>query len=151
MLDVARPVKHGAPVRFHQGTSELLGRLALSGDSGHARIRFETPAVLTRGDRFVLRSYSPPVTIAGGTVLDPAPPRGPIRTPTGRARFERLASVASAEDVVMALVTERGIGGLSKRALVSRAGLAPSRAAAVTAALAGRKQIVEIGEVLVAA
>ena len=42
---------------------------------GVARLRLETPAAVTRGDRFVLRSYSPSVTIAGGRVLDPAPPR----------------------------------------------------------------------------
>jgi selenocysteine-specific elongation factor len=65
MLADAKPLKHGARVRFHQGTSELLGRVALSDDRGHARIRFEKPAVLTRGDRFILRTYSPPFTVGG--------------------------------------------------------------------------------------
>ena len=150
MLEEARPLKHGARVRFHQGTSELLGRVALSGETGDARIRFETPAVLTRGDRFILRAYSPPITIGGGTVLDPAPPRGPIRTPAGRARFERLAPGAPIEAVVRALVAERGVSGLPKRALVSRAGLSAAGATAVTSALAGRQAITEVGDVLVA-
>ena len=68
----ARPLRHGARVRFHQGTVELLGRVALPrgespdglapGRTGFARLRLELPAVVTRGDRFILRAYSPPVT-----------------------------------------------------------------------------------------
>ena len=150
MLDDAKPLKHGARVRFHQGTSELLGRVALSGDSGHARIRFEKPAVLTRGDRFILRAYSPPITIGGGTVLDPAPPRGAIRTPAGRERFERLGARVAPEDAVMAFVSERGIAGLPATAIVSRAGLPPARAKSITRALAEAKRLVEVGELLVA-
>ena len=72
-----RPLKHGARVRFHQGTRELLGRVVLPdaaqlepGASAYARIRLEAPAVLVRGDRFIVRSYSPLVTIAGGTILE---------------------------------------------------------------------------------
>ena len=57
MLDEAKPLKHGTRVRFHQGTSELLGRVALASDPRYVRIRFEAPAVLTRGDRFILRAY----------------------------------------------------------------------------------------------
>ena len=98
MLPDAKPLKHGTRVRFHQGTSELLGRVALSSDARYVRIRFEKPAVLTRGDRFILRAYSPPVTIGGGAVLDPHPPRGAIRTAAARARFERLATDVAPSD-----------------------------------------------------
>ena len=35
------------------------------GADAYVRIRLESPAVLSRGDRFILRAYSPPVTIAG--------------------------------------------------------------------------------------
>ena len=51
-----------------------------------ARIRLESPAVLTRGDRFILRAYSPPVTIGGGIVLDPHAPRTGVRTPCFEGR-----------------------------------------------------------------
>jgi selenocysteine-specific elongation factor len=67
-------LKHGARVRVHQGTAEVLARVAVAGDAGaieaggdaDVRLRFETPAVLTRGDRLILRRYSPPATIGGG-------------------------------------------------------------------------------------
>ena len=140
LLSDARPLRHGTRVRIHQGTSELLGRIAIGrsraaeegstelrpGGSAWARLRLEAPAVLTRGDRFIVRAYSPPATIGGGIVLDPQPTRGPIRTPAGLRRFERLDTA----DVAAALglfVEERGLAGLPRRALVSRAGLAPGR------------------------
>jgi selenocysteine-specific elongation factor len=75
LLAEAKPLKHGARVRFHQGTSECWDAWHCR-ETGARAHRFETPAVLTRGDRFILRAYSPPITIGGGTVLDPAPPRG---------------------------------------------------------------------------
>jgi selenocysteine-specific elongation factor len=86
LLASARPLRHGARVRFHQGTRELPARLALPashlepGARGFARVHLESPASLVRGDRFILRASSPAVTIGGGTVLDPAPARRGVRT-----------------------------------------------------------------------
>ena len=50
------------------------------GRSAYARLRLEEPVVVVRGDRFIVRAYSPPDTIGGGLVVDPHPPRGGIRT-----------------------------------------------------------------------
>ena len=138
LLASARPLKHGARVRFHQGTAELLGRVALlpgepgeglpPGRESFTRIRLEAPAVLTRGDRFILRAYSPPVTIGGGTVLDPHAPRTGVRTVSARARFERLARAGEngPDDRAVALmVEERAAVGLPAAALTARAGIAP--------------------------
>ena len=150
MLADAKPLKHGTRVRFHQGTNELLGRVALSGDGGDARIRFEKAAVLTRGDRFILRAYSPPVTIGGGTVLDPFPPRSAIRTAAGRARFQRLAPQLPVPDAAMAFIAEKGIAGLPASMLVSRAGLAPAAAGPVARSLVEAGRVTEVGDVLVA-
>src|SRR5207244_1707502 len=83
VIVAAKPIKRGARVRFHQGTSEILGRVALIGPRREAppgsreyvRLRLQRPAGLVRGDRFLIRTYSPPRTIAGGRILDPAPPR----------------------------------------------------------------------------
>jgi selenocysteine-specific elongation factor len=65
-------------VRFHLGASEIIGRLVLlegaalePGASALAQLRLERPAVAARGDRFVVRSYSPSRTIGGGTVIEP--------------------------------------------------------------------------------
>jgi selenocysteine-specific elongation factor len=149
MLAESKPLRHGSRVRFHHGTAELLGRVALSGDSGDARIRLESPAVLTRGDRFILRAYSPPATIGGGVVLDPHPGRGGIRTPAGRSRFARLAATADARDAVSLFVEEKAGAGLPRGALVARAGLTPSQAEAVARDLQAGGTVTLVGELLV--
>ena len=109
--------------------------------------------MLTRGDRFILRAYSPSVTIGGGVVLDPQAPRGGVRTAAARARFERLMpSLDDAGDAraLAVLVTERGAAGLPVRALISRGGVAPPRIAEVVARLTHEGLAEETGGVLFA-
>ena len=155
LLSSAKPLRHGARVRFHQGTSEVLGRVAVSGDAAvepgdaaFVRIRLESPAVLTRGDRFILRAYSPPTTIAGGLVLDPAPPRTGVRTAAGRARFARLH--ASGDDPLRTLIEETGAEGLPIAALASRGGIPADAVDATAARLIAHGHAVSAGTVLIA-
>jgi selenocysteine-specific elongation factor len=153
LLPDSHALRHGARVRFHHGTAELLARVALGaaehaangegvdrsaegggeplvelppGGRAFARVRLEAPAVLARGDRFVIRQYSPPITIGGGVVLDPLPARTPIRTPAAARRFVRLAS--SDGEAAMAFVEESRAAGMAADALARRAGAAPSGA-----------------------
>jgi len=166
LLGEARPLRHGSRVRFHQGTTELLGRVAVAaargeqsplvevapGGSAYIRLRLEAPAILTRGDRFILRAYSPSVTIGGGVVLDPHPPRVGVRTAAGLGRFRRLdgaEGIASAEAAVLVFVEERGESGLRVASLVSRAGLDPSTADACTRRLTENGQVVRVADLLV--
>jgi selenocysteine-specific elongation factor len=155
LLPDAKPLRHGARVRFHNGTTELLARVSLvnrelaPGESSHARLRLEAPAVLTRGDRFILRQYSPPVTIGGGRVLDPVPARTPIRTATAAARFERLTSAEA--EAAMAFIDERRGAGLSIDALSRRAGVTRSSAAALAANLEVEGRAVRVGDELFSA
>ena len=156
LLASAKPLRHGARVRFHQGTRELLGRVALMersdvkpGASAFARIHLEAPAVLVRGDRFILRAYSPLTTIAGGDVLDPLPPRRGVRTPAGIARFARLAEADTHAAVALTMIEEAGLNGLPLVQVVGRAGVPWSDRDQVVAELDGR--VVQIGTVLVSA
>ena len=75
-----KPVKNRTRVRFHTGTSEILGNLVLldreellPGDAAVAQIRLDSPVALVKDDRYVIRSYSPIRTIGGGQVLNPLP------------------------------------------------------------------------------
>jgi selenocysteine-specific elongation factor len=143
------PLGSGRRVRFHQGTTELLGRVSLARD-GYARLRLESPAVVTRGDRFVLRAYSPLATIGGGVVLDPHPPRGPVRTPAAIARFERLDPIRAADDsTVEAFLDDRAEAGLHMSVLMSRAGLTQRSAEDVAGRLVKSKTATQIGDLLV--
>lgn len=76
--DAAKPLKNRARIRLHVGTAELIGRMILldrdelqPGDQAYAQFRSETKAAAARGDRFVIRSYSPMNTIGGGVIIDP--------------------------------------------------------------------------------
>ncbi|HOW86264.1 MAG TPA: selenocysteine-specific translation elongation factor [Candidatus Aminicenantes bacterium] len=75
-----REIKHRDRVRLHVGTDEVMARLAIIGGrtiapGASAPVQFvlERPTVALPGDRFVIRSFSPIVTIGGGRVLDAAP------------------------------------------------------------------------------
>ena len=182
LLPDARPLRHGARVRFHHGTTELLGRVALAAEAtdhsatdctdntddsatdstddtdqktrgsgmaelqpgrrAFARVRLEAPAVLTRGDRFIIRAYSPAVTIGGGRVLDPLPARTPIRTAAAVARFARLS--ARDAEAASAFVEERRGAGLALDALARRAGMTLAAASALSSDLskAGKVRVV---------
>lgn len=73
-------IKNGSRVHIYHGTSELLGKIILidrqellPGESAYAQLRLEQTAVARKGDRFVLRFYSPVETVGGGVILDACP------------------------------------------------------------------------------
>ncbi len=148
LLPTAKPLKHGARVRFHQGTVEVLGRVSVAGTGAaevapgaHAavRIRLEGQAALTRGDRFILRAYSPTVTIGGGAVVDPDPPRLGVRTAASKRRFADLALDSTTGfahlPAVARMIADAGEAGLAVSALVPRAGVTPADVMGVVATL----------------
>ncbi len=82
-LDVALAGGSDIPARvqLHHGTAETVARVSRAGDR-FAQLRLSRPVVAARGDRVVLRAG---ITVGGGVVLDPAPPRH-----ADLARFEAL-------------------------------------------------------------
>lgn len=75
-----RTLRSGSRVRIYLGTKELLGKIVLmdtdelnAGESGYAQLRLEEETAARKGDRFVLRFYSPLETIGGGVILDACP------------------------------------------------------------------------------
>ena len=77
--NASRAVRSRSRVRFHIGAAEVLGRVRVLetspeialGKGGLAQLRLEAPVIAVHGDRFILRSYSPAETIAGGVIVDP--------------------------------------------------------------------------------
>ncbi len=176
VLEGAAPLCHGARVRVHAGTAELLGRVAVSGLSGqpdnagdtapvaqgdipagaraHVRLRLEAPIVATRGDRFIVRAYSPPVTVAGGVVLDPAPARSAIRTAAGRARFAAIdlrGAPGETERFLAQVVSERGGLGVGLDELSRRAGHTDSELAPAVERLVQAGTVRRVGHLLASA
>lgn len=82
LKDAPRVLKNRDRVRIYHGTSEILGRVVIldkedvaPGDTALIQIRLESPMAARRGDKYVIRSYSPMITIGGGTILEPNPKR----------------------------------------------------------------------------
>lgn len=80
LKSLQKPLKHRSQIRFHSGTSEILGRVLLlegeeikPGESGFCQIRLTEPLALLPGDLAVIRSYSPVQTIGGAEVLNVMP------------------------------------------------------------------------------
>jgi selenocysteine-specific elongation factor len=121
LLPSAKPLKHRAPVHFHSGTAEveaevrrLRGADSLRpGARDYVRFLLSEPLLLLPGDRFIVRMFSPVVTIGGGVVLDIAAPR--------RAPLERLRILETAPDSErIALLVSESRYGMAMPELVAR-------------------------------
>jgi len=105
LLPGASPLKHRAPVHVHAGTDEAVGRLywydrdrLQPGERAFAELRLERPLVVVRGDRVLLRSYSPVTTIGGASVVE-------VHRHHRRREanlLEQLATLAGADPVTLA-------------------------------------------------
>ena len=124
LADAPKPLVTRQRVRFHLGSGEALARVVLlegdelaPGDSALAQLLLETPVVPARGDRFVLRAYSPMRTLGGGTVL------------------ETVAAKRKKGDIRGLAVTERGDEAARVAQALAEAGVTPRRDEEIARAL----------------
>jgi selenocysteine-specific elongation factor len=142
LASAPRPLKDRARVHFHSYTMEtvtevvLLGlKQLIPGEEAFARIKLPGAALLLPGDRFIIRQFSPVVTIGGGAVLDAAPrgrawperSRRSARAHTsslvpGRLDFLKTLAGEDAEAVLRARVARRDHEGISMSRLVAETG-----------------------------
>ncbi|HEY0386260.1 MAG TPA: selenocysteine-specific translation elongation factor [Pyrinomonadaceae bacterium] len=125
-----RPLRSRARVRVHLGASEVLARVRIledggeiePGASGFAQLRLEAPVVALPGDRFILRSYSPPRTIGGGRVLDAFAVKQ--RGREARLARSRLAALGVADHAGQLALFVEAVGerGLRRAELAARTG-----------------------------
>ncbi|MCF6465350.1 selenocysteine-specific translation elongation factor [Clostridium sp. Cult2] len=80
LKDMDRSINNRTRLRLYIGTKELLCRIILldkeilnPGEAAYAQLRLEEKVVAKRGDRFIIRFYSPMFTIGGGKILEPNP------------------------------------------------------------------------------
>ncbi len=109
---LSRPLTERGAFKVHAGAAEVDAKIRLldagslePGGRGFARLRLSRPLVLDVFDRFVVREAGRRETVAGGTVLDVAPPDRP-----GTGAAERLSAreAAARDDLPALLVRERG-------------------------------------------
>src|SRR5713226_2641102 len=151
LADVKRPIKHRAPIRFHVGTAEIMGTLALldsdaiePGGWGLAQVFLEEPATATWGQPFVIRGPSATQTLGGGQVLQPVAKKIRRRHVEMLERIERLWS-GDAEQRALTVAWFGGFAGFSAADLVRGANIDPNEAQPLIAQLKARGDLVELG------
>src|SRR6202142_3885055 len=153
LLASAPPLKNRAHVHFHSGTAEAIAEVVLlnedgggelaAGGSGFAQLRLDQPLLLLPGDRFILRRFSPVVTIGGGAVLDARAPRHNRRDATV-APFLGVLEHGTREEILGALV-EAAPRGMTLPEIVARTGWIEAEARATADRLAAAKRVRLLG------
>ena len=148
----ARPLRSRQRVRLHIGTAEVLARVAVLNDvneiapggSGMIQLRLEHPIVAVPDERFILRQYSPQVTIAGGRVLDPLAEkhrRKDLLDVQGLLSVLAESGNGTAEQIA-AFVGRSGRSGIGTDSLLARTGLRPEILAKLIGELSAAGRIV---------
>ncbi len=157
LLPSAKPLKNRARVHMHVQTAETIATVKLldrsevlrPGEKAWARLTLDESVLLVPGDRFIIRQFSPVVTIGGGVVLDTRP----MRNPSADFAFDRFLPLMLAgdqEEVLQQRVARRGLGGLAVQDAVGETGWTRSAVESTVDGLVKSKRLVRAGDTLVA-
>ncbi|NOX38816.1 MAG: selenocysteine-specific translation elongation factor [Calditrichaeota bacterium] len=124
LSDSPIPLKSHQRIRLHIHTEEVMGRLVIPGNqalppgrSAYIQIRLEKPIQACYGDRFIVRQYSPQVTLGGGMVLQVNPPRFRKKWESLFLETARQLHQGTPEERILALLNPLTVKPLSFRQL----------------------------------
>jgi selenocysteine-specific elongation factor len=127
LLPSAKPLKNGARVHLHAFASETVATVNLHENKqlkpaaeAFAQLRWRAPLLLVPGDRFIIRQFSPVITIGGGIVLDAFPI--PKQKAEARERLLTAGATGNDERILTARIARRGVSGISLERLVAETG-----------------------------
>ncbi|HUU51058.1 MAG TPA: selenocysteine-specific translation elongation factor [Nitrospinota bacterium] len=117
--DSPHPLKNRQKIRFHLGSGEIMAVIILldkeelkPGEEAYVQIKLEKPVVALSGDYYVIRSYSPMITVGGGEILNANPKKYKRFDPKTLEKLKRLKE-GSFEDIVEFHVFNSGLDGMS--------------------------------------
>ncbi|HJS24134.1 MAG TPA: selenocysteine-specific translation elongation factor [Pyrinomonadaceae bacterium] len=156
--NASRAVRSRSRVRLHIGAAEVLGRVRVlegssqiaAGSSGLAQLRLEVPVVALHGDRFILRSYSPAETIAGGVILDPFASKHRARDLERARELLRLLMHEERAVKFAAFVRAAGDRGLRLGDLAATTGWTNEILNSVAATVRAEGSVLEVGGIYLA-
>lgn len=169
LLSSAKPLKDRARVHLHAYSSETVAEVVLIGQADRAdaasatpssmkqakagaaffaQLRTSEPIALAPGDRFIIRQFSPVITIGGGVVLDNNPGTKKVSA-EARLRFLRVLESGNLEDALLARIARREQQGLAFTDAAAECGHTPAELRTAVSALVKRGEIVQLGELLV--
>lgn len=146
LLSSARTLKRHSRVHFHCGSAERVADLRLlgtdrlaPGGTAFAQLRVDAPLLALPGDRFILRQFSPVVTVGGGVVLDALAPR---HKNNDRSVLPFLTTLENGnrEEILHAIIA-RDAQGVDMPQSVARTGWLESEVREIAQRLARAKKI----------
>ena len=156
LLPSAKLLRDRARVHLHVFTAEtiaeihLLGsKLLKPGEAGFARLKLDDPLLLLPGDGFIIRQFSPVVTIGGGRVLDASEPMRHVK-PQERLAWLRTLARANPQEALLARVARRASGGLSLPDAIAETGWQPTQVQRLAFELERSGGSLRFGDLLVA-
>jgi selenocysteine-specific elongation factor len=162
-----RAMKQGARVHFHSYTLETVAELSFykssefklakaeqpsfknqiePGEEMFVQLKLQAPALLLPGDRFIVRQFSPLMTIGGGTIVAN---QTPLKVSDTARHFRHLEALSnsSREVVLRSIVAQAELRGIPVREGVARTGWMPSEVIATASKI---NEVVQVGEILIA-
>lgn len=116
LKDSGRILKNGSRLHFYQGSREALCKLILlgcdtlkPGQAAYAQLRFTEPIAVKKGDRFIVRFYSPVETVGGGVILD-ANPKRHQRSDSAIHAALRIRETGSDKDALLQAISDASPG-----------------------------------------
>jgi len=153
LLPSARALKTGSRLHLHAFSSEVIATVSLHqakrlepGQEAFAQLRTDTPELLLPGDRFIIRQFSPVVTIGGGVVLDATP----FEKMPARADFLKTQAAPGSELALQARIERRGPRGATLDQLMAESGEPRKRLESVLASLLKQAAIARHGDLVMA-
>ncbi len=121
LLEDAPPIKTKTNVHFHLATSEAIARVILydidelkPSEEAYCQLRLDRPVVAVSGDRFVIRRFSPVITIGGGLILDSLAKR---RKKKEGIQDLQIYDNGTLEEKLLAKVKKMGLKGIERSRL----------------------------------
>ena len=152
LASAPRPLKNRVRIHFHAHAMETVVELKLHGqmqiapgESAFARITLPEPTLLLPGDRFIIRQFSPVVTIGGGVVVDAAP----MKRTAGLPDLLSLLSKANEEEIIQARIMRQRTTGITTAKLVSETSWTREKIGKLVAKALTQGSVVRMGDTYV--
>jgi selenocysteine-specific elongation factor len=150
LVSAPRELKHRATLRLHSATYEVPAQVILldrdtlqPGDSAYVQLRLKEPALLLSGDSYILRMSSPAVTVGGGVVLDPFPPRRRRRNSEAIELLEAFGQEEHGRTIAL-IIAQSLLSGIAFEDVLLRSGVPRKAAEAALSVLLSSGEVVQV-------
>ncbi len=150
LASAPRELKHRSTLRLHSATYEVPAQVILldrdtlqPGESAYVQLRLKEPALLLSGDSYILRMTSPAVTVGGGLVLDPFPPRRRRRNSEALELLEAFGQEEHSRTIAL-IISQSLLSGISFDEVLLRSGVPRKAAEAALTPLLSSGEVLQV-------